>query len=84
MLKSVTVKQGPSCNQEKVFDVTMGSFNGAEIDHERNKNRGTRIVWFNPPCSCNVVINIGERFLLLLDKYFPKEDKFNKIFNRKI
>ena len=44
-------------------------------DRSRNKNRGRNIVWFNPPYSCNVATNIGKRFLLLLDKHFPKAHK---------
>ena len=44
-------------------------------DRSRNKNRGRKIVWFNPPHSCNVATNIGKKFLLLLDKHFPKAHK---------
>ena len=51
-------------------------------DRSRDKNRGRKIVWFNPPCSCNVATNIGKKFLLLLDKQFPKPHKLSKVFNR--
>ena len=51
-------------------------------DRSRNKNRGRKTVWFNPPCSCNVATNIGKKFLLLLDKHFLKADKLSKVFNR--
>ena len=30
----------------------------------------------------NVETNIGKTFLKLIDKYFPKTNKFHKIFNR--
>ena len=51
-------------------------------DLSRDKNRGRKIVWFNPPYSCNVATNIGKKFLLLLDKHFPKPHKLSKVFNR--
>ena len=51
-------------------------------DRSRNKNRGWKIVWwFNPQYSCNVATNIGKKFLLLLDKHFPKVHKWSKVFN---
>ena len=34
------------------------------------------------PHSANVNTNIGHRFLTLVDKHFPKENKLRKIFNR--
>ena len=40
------------------------------------------ILWYNPPFSKNVNTNIGHRFLTLVDKHFPKENKLRKIFNR--
>ena len=45
-------------------------------------NRGRKIIWFNPPYSCNVANNIDKKVFLLLDKHFPKAHKFYKIFNR--
>ena len=38
-------------------------------------------MWFNLLYSCNVAINIGKKFLLLLDKHFPKAHKLSKAFN---
>ena len=51
-------------------------------DRSRNKNRGRKIVSFNPSYSCNVATNIGKKLLLLLDKHFPKAHKLSKVFNR--
>ena len=51
-------------------------------DRSRNKNKGQKIVWFNLPYSYNVATNIGKKFLLLLDKHFPKAYKLSKVFNR--
>ena len=45
-------------------------------------NRKRNIIWFNPPYSANVKTNVGKKFILLVDKHFPKEHKLNKIFNR--
>ena len=47
----------------------------------RNRQRNN-ILWYNPPFSKNVNTNIGHRFLTLVDKHFPKENKLRKIFNR--
>ena len=52
---------------------------------ENNTNRRTRkrnIIWFNPPFSKTVTSNIGKQFLNLLDKHFPRNHRFYKIFNR--
>ena len=46
------------------------------------KVRQRKIIWFNPPYSVNVETNIGKTFLNLIDKHFPKTNKFHKIFNR--
>ena len=46
------------------------------------KVRQRKIIWFNPPYSVNVETNIGKTFLKLIDKHFPKTNKFHKIFNR--
>ena len=45
------------------------------------RNRNRKIIWFNPPFSQNVKINIGKLFFKLLRKNFPKNHKFRKIFN---
>ena len=51
-----------------------------EIPHRRNRKRN--IIWFNPPFSKNVSTNIARRFLNLLNKHFPRNHKFSKLFNR--
>ena len=50
----------------------------------KNKRRKRRrnVTWYNPPYSRSVKTNIGQTFLKLLDKHFPKGSKLNKIFNR--
>ena len=46
------------------------------------KNRQRNIIWFNPPYSMNVQTNIGREFLNLVSKNFPKNHRYNKIFNK--
>jgi len=48
----------------------------------RQRQRKRKIIWFNPPFSKIVETNIGKQFLLLVDKHFPRNHKFRKIFNR--
>ena len=48
----------------------------------RKNRQHNNILWYNPPFSKNVNTNIGHRFLILVDKYFPKDHKLRKIFNR--
>ena len=47
-----------------------------EIHNERN------ITWFNSPFSETIFTKIANYFFNLLDNYFPKNHRFNKIFNR--
>ena len=54
------------------------------MDSNYNNNprkRNRNIIWFNPPFSKNVATKIGRYFLNLLDKHFPQDHKFHKIFN---
>ena len=46
------------------------------------RRRGRNIIWFNPPFSKIVTTNVGKQFLSLIDKHFPQNHKFRKLFNR--
>ena len=46
------------------------------------KKRSRKIIWYNPPFNSASKVNIGQRFLKLLDKHFPPSNKLHKIFNR--
>ena len=50
--------------------------------NKKKRNRTRKIIWFNPPFDSNVNINVGKLFLNLLDKHFPKDHKYHKLFNR--
>ena len=52
------------------------------LGNRRRRNRGRKIIWFNPPFSRSVETNVGEKFLRLLDIHFPEHDPLHKIFNR--
>ena len=45
-------------------------------------NRKRNIIWYNPPFNNQVSTNIGREFFKLLRKDFPKENKFNNLFNK--
>ena len=67
---------GKSGYQEKL------SYQPETVNVTSKRNRGRKIIWFNPPFSINVKSNIARDFLRLIDKHFPKEHRLNKIFNR--
>ena len=47
-----------------------------------NKVRQRKIIRFNPPYRVDVETNIGKTFLKLIDKHFPKTNKFHKTINK--
>ena len=49
----------------------------------RSRNRTRKIIWFNPPFNDEVTTNIGKEFFTLLNKHFPRSNKYHKIFNEK-
>ena len=50
--------------------------------YNTERNRLHKRIWFNPPFSQNVKINIWTTFLKLVKQHFPKHHKLNKIFNK--
>ena len=55
---------------------------GTHTAQNSRKNRQRNIIWFNPPYSMNVLSNIGREFLNLASKHFPKNHRYNEIFNK--
>ena len=51
-----------------------------ENKSKSSKDRKRNIIWFNPPFSKNVSNNIGKYFLVLIQKHFPSNNKYHKIF----
>ena len=48
----------------------------------KKKQRKRKVVYFNPPWNAALETNIGEYFLGLLDKHFPKKHPLHKYINR--
>ena len=55
------------------------SINNKNKDTKRRKRK---IIWFNPPYSKNVSTKVGNQFLKLINKHFPRHHKFYKLFNK--
>ena len=53
-----------------------------EVPKAKPKNRKRKVIWFNPPYSSNVKTNIGKIFMNMLEKHFPEDHKFRKLFNK--
>ncbi|OOZ40503.1 hypothetical protein, partial [Solemya elarraichensis gill symbiont] len=49
---------------------------------ENRRKRTRNIIWFNPPFSKQVCTSVGKKFLQLIDKHFPIDNKLHKVFNR--
>ena len=48
---------------------------------KNNRTRKRKITWFNPPFNINVATNVAKTVLTLIDRHFPKDKKFSKIFD---
>ena len=49
----------------------------------KTRKHGINAVFFDPPFNSKVITNIGKIFLRVLEKHFPKHNKYCKLFNRK-
>ena len=49
---------------------------------KRSRTRKRKVTWFNPPFNASVLTNIGKSFLKLIEKHFPRNHKYSKIFNK--
>ena len=77
------------CSDEDLFNESAPFFedklhqSGYQQKLKYNKHNHKRnIIWLNSPFSKNVSTKIGKYFLNLLDKHFPKNHHFHKIFNK--
>ena len=50
---------------------------------KRHRERYPNKYWFNPPYNMAVATRVGEYFLKLIDKHFPKGSELHKYFNRR-
>ena len=56
--------------------------NTTQTSSPTNRKRRRAIIWFNPPFSKSVKMNVGREFLRLIDKHFPTTNPLHKLFNR--
>ena len=48
----------------------------------KRKRKPRDIIWFNPPYDQNCKVDVGRKFLQLLDKHFPRGHQYRGLFNR--
>ena len=48
----------------------------------RKRNRKRNVIWFNPPFCKSVETKVGQVFFDLIQKHFPNNHRYHKIFNR--
>ena len=82
--KTTFLEEAPIYNQALRSAGYEKELQYAEKKHFKNKNRRRKkkVLWFNPPWNDGVQTNVARKFLLLVDKHFPKGSEFNKYFNR--
>ena len=92
-LKSLTYKNFIvfNCTSKKIFllqEMLGGGglppapllFTALTTQPPKRRKRSGNISWFDPSFSSNVKTNIGKILLRLLDKHFPKDHKYYKLF----
>ena len=57
--------------------------NADSNNRKKRKQRNRDEIWFTPPFNASLKTNIGEEFLKLVDKHFPKNKDLHKICNRR-
>ena len=62
------------------YDVSDAQYQHEPTEPRRNRQRN--IIWFNPPYNQSVTTDVAKKFLKLLDKHFPKQHRYRKLFNR--
>ena len=56
-------------------------WNTLTASQKNQKRRKQNIIWFNPPFSTSVSINVEKTFLKLVTKHLPRSHKLHKIFS---
>ena len=57
-------------------------YNPVRTKTDKKRYHKRNIIWFDPSFSKNVSTKISKYFSSLLEKHFPKNHRFQKIFNR--
>ena len=65
------------------FTLKFNKEDAIKVNSDKQKRKKKRnIIWFNPPFSTNVNFRVGEKFLKLVEKCFPKGSSLYKLFNK--
>ena len=95
---SIKSRLSKNSSNEKIFEESTQIYQEAlkksRYNHQltyqksiNNKNKNTKrckrkLIWFNPPYSINVSTKVGNQFLKLINKHFPRHHKIYKLFNK--
>ena len=52
-------------------------------DKPKKKRRNRRVIWYNPPFNLQVKTNIGQEFIRIIERNFPKQHPLHKHINKK-
>ena len=56
--------------------------NNRNTNNRKNRRRGRRTFWFNPPWDARVAMDVGAKFLRILDRTIPRDHPLHRLFNR--
>ena len=96
LLKSINKRLSSMSSDETTFNDNKSIYQKAldnsgykhKLEFKKNaetttlRNRPRNTLWFNPPFNLEVSTNIGQSFLRLLDRSFPRSSSLHKVFNR--
>ena len=95
--QSIAERLSRNSSNERVFEKTKPEYESAlrscgyneslkfkqpEKKDNTKQQRKRNVIWFNPPYSKNVKTDVAAKFLRLVDKHFPPNNKLHKIFDR--
>ena len=98
MNSAISKRLNELSSNKQIFDEAKGPYQDAlrKSGHPSNlvfekqntrekakKNRNRKTLFYNPPFNLQLKTKFGEKFLLLIDKHFPKINPLHKIINRK-
>ena len=63
------------------FDGNLSFIDPATRNNKRKRIR-KNIIWYDPALDQNVTTNVTKRFILFIDKHFPKGHSLHKLFYR--
>ena len=76
-----TTGQAPSLSETTQEDHAR-NLPAEHQQNNRKRNRKRNIIWFNPPFCKSVETKVGQIFFSLMQKHFPRNHRYHKIFNK--